>query len=158
MKNLLALRLPGYGEIQTPENIPSGTNAPENIILASLSLLTIIVVVSSLIFAIYGGVLWTTSGGDKQKLDKARRTITFSIVGLVVMVLAFVIIQTVGLLLGVSYLEGFGKSGGGSTYNPPVNITSPTLCTAGGGFCDPGACTSGNPIGSCGTGIVCCTP
>ncbi len=105
----IALTLPHYGKVQTPEGIPSGASSPSNIILASLNLLVIAVVVGALIFMLYGGILWTTSGGDKAKIDKARRTITYSIVGLVVMTLAFVIIQTVGLLLGVPFLGNFGK-------------------------------------------------
>ncbi len=151
----LALILPGYGQVQTPPGIPSGASSPQTIILASLNLLIMAVVIGALIFIIYGGILWATSGGDKAKLDKARRSITFSIVGLVVMILAFVIVQTVGMLLGVSVLSGFGKSTGGSS-SRPVNITNPTQCRAGGGFCDPQFCTAGNPIGSCGAGVICC--
>lgn len=114
----IALTLPGYGQVQTPEGIPSGASSPQNILLASLNILVIAVVVGALIFIIYGGILWATSGGDKAKIDKAKRSITFSIVGLVVMVLAFVIVQTVGLLLGAPALSGFGKSAGGSSQSP----------------------------------------
>lgn len=105
----LALRLPGYGEIQTPANIPSGTDAPSNALQLTVSLLMIVVIAASLIFTLYGGILWASSGGDKQKIDKARRTITFAIIGLVVTILAFVIVRIVGEVLGVSFLVSFGE-------------------------------------------------
>lgn len=150
----IALTLPGYGKVQTPPGIPSGASSPSNIIQASLNLLVIAVVVGALIFILYGGILWATSGGDKAKIDKAKRSITFSIVGLVVMILAVLIVQTVGLLLGVSFLENYGEKGGGGTGRV---IENPTQCRLGGGFCDGQFCTAGNPIGSCGLNDVCCS-
>jgi len=105
----LSLNIPGFGQVEAPPNVPSGVNAPSNIIQASLNLLTIFGAIVTLIFIIYGGILWVTSQGDKQRLDKARRTITFSIIGLIIMVLAFVIVQIIGYFLGVPFLENFGK-------------------------------------------------
>ncbi len=102
----LALNIPGFGQVEAPPNVPSGASAPSNIITASLNLLVIAGIAAALIFVIYGGILWIISQGDKQKLDHARRTITFSIIGLIIMVLAFSIVQIVGTLLGVSF---FGK-------------------------------------------------
>lgn len=109
MKNL-ALTLPGYeNPIETPNNIPSGVNSSGDIVSVVFSILLILVIVSALIFTLYGGVLWASSGGDKQKIDKARRTIMFSIIGLIVAVLSFIIVQTIGAVLGVSYLSNIGK-------------------------------------------------
>ncbi len=105
----LALKLPGYGEIQAPDNIPSGTNATSDVLQTMLNLLAFAVVLGALIFILYGGILWVTSQGDKGKIEKARHTITYAIIGLVVMILAFVIVQTVGTLLGVSDFANFGK-------------------------------------------------
>lgn len=105
----LALSLPGYGNVETPPNIPSGASAPSDVINSFLNLLVVTGIIFALIFLLYGGVKWVMSGGDKGKLDSARRTIMFSIVGLIVMILAFVIIQAVGYLLGSEYLSNFGK-------------------------------------------------
>lgn len=109
---LLSLTLPGENGpigVTPPPNIPSGANAPVNAINAFLALIMIVVVVAAVIFTAYGGVLWATSQGDKQKIDRARRAITYSIIGLIVMLLAFFIVQAVGFLLNSSYLTGFGK-------------------------------------------------
>ncbi|MGE5041627.1 MAG: hypothetical protein ACM3IJ_01855 [Candidatus Levyibacteriota bacterium] len=104
----LALELPGYGGITPPPNIPSGNDAP-NVINAFINLFIVVGLVAAVIFVAYGGVLWVMSAGDKAKLDRARRTITFSIIGLVIMLLAFVIVQIIGGVLGVSFLSNLGK-------------------------------------------------
>lgn len=107
MKNI-SLSIPGMGEVGTPPNIPSGVDAPNNIISTFLTLLILIGIVASLFFLLYGGILWITSGGDKQKLDRARHAITYSIVGLVIIVLAFTIVNLIGTLLGHEGLMRLG--------------------------------------------------
>ena len=42
---------------------------------------------------IYGGVLYTTSAGDPGKVKKAKDTILYGIIGLVIAVLAFAIVN-----------------------------------------------------------------
>ena len=44
---------------------------------------------------IYGGVQYTTSAGDPGKVKKAKDTIMYGIVGLVVAILAFAIVNFV---------------------------------------------------------------
>ncbi len=106
----IALTLPGSTEpIQTPGNIPSGAGAPGSILSFGIGLLFVVVIVAALIFALYGGILWITSQGDKAKLDRARRTITFAIVGIIVAVLSFLIVQTIGDILGVPFLKQIGN-------------------------------------------------
>ena len=43
-------------------------------------------------FLIYGGILFVTSGGDAEKATKARNTILYAIVGIIVVVLSYAII------------------------------------------------------------------
>jgi hypothetical protein len=66
-----------------------------------ISLLLFIAVVLALIFLLYGGIRWITSGGDKAKLDAARTTITGAVVGLILTFLAFFIINIIGFLFGI---------------------------------------------------------
>lgn len=105
----LSLTIPRYGNVETPPNIPGGDAAPGNIINLFLALLVTVGIVAALIFVIYGGVLWITSQGDKGKIDRARRTITYAIVGLIVIILSFTIVRIVGYLLGASALGDLGK-------------------------------------------------
>lgn len=60
-------------------------------------------IIASLIVMILGGIRWITSGGDKQKMTSARSTIIAAIVGLIISLASFFIVNFVmGVLLGQS--------------------------------------------------------
>ena len=72
------------------------------------SVVTILLIAAALIalfFLIWGGIRWITSGGDKGKVDEARKTIIASIIGLVVALLAFFIITIVLGIFGLSLTD-----------------------------------------------------
>ncbi|MFC1789900.1 hypothetical protein ACFLZP_00230 [Patescibacteria group bacterium] len=72
------------------------------------SLLVLAMVLASLIafgFLIFGGIIWITSGGDKQKTEQARNTITAALVGLLIVFASWAIIQLVQMFFGVSILQ-----------------------------------------------------
>lgn len=54
-----------------------------------VNILLVLAVVLALIFLIWGGVRWISSGGDKGKIDSARSTIVAAIVGLILAFLAY---------------------------------------------------------------------
>lgn len=70
-----------------------------------ITLLFVIAVIVALIFLIYGGIKWIISGGDKAALDSARNHIVAAIVGLIIVFLAYFIIQIVGGFFGISILN-----------------------------------------------------
>jgi len=49
----------------------------------------------SVIMIIVGGVLYTISSGDQANVTKARNTITYAVVGLIVSLAAFAIVNWV---------------------------------------------------------------
>lgn len=49
--------------------------------------------VASIFFIVWAGTRYITSGGDPEKVAKARGTITFAIIGLVIILLSFLIIK-----------------------------------------------------------------
>jgi hypothetical protein len=57
--------------------------------------LFIIAIITSLFFLIYGAFRWVTSAGDQNKTTQARQTIIAAIVGLVISLLTFFIVNTV---------------------------------------------------------------
>ena len=59
-------------------------------------------VVVALAFLIYGGIKWILSGGDKAAVDAARKHIVAAIIGLVIVVTAFVILSFVFQFLGIT--------------------------------------------------------
>ncbi len=62
------------------------------------SILTFVFVIAALLvffYLIWGGIDWITSGGDKGQTEKARNKITAAIVGLIVLLASFAILQLV---------------------------------------------------------------
>ena len=71
------------------------------------SLLNIVLtvgVIAVLLFLIMGGIGWITSGGDKSKTENARNQITSAVIGLVILVSAWAILQFVQTLLDIEVL------------------------------------------------------
>lgn len=50
----------------------------------------------ALVFIVYGGILYITSGGDAEKTTKARNTLLYSIAGIIIVVVALFIINWAG--------------------------------------------------------------
>lgn len=87
-------------QINPPGEIPHGTFSP--IIRTGITMLLVLAVILAILSFIWGGINWITSGGDKQKIQAARARITYSIIGLVVALLAFAIVAVVGRFFGIS--------------------------------------------------------
>lgn len=61
----------------------------------------------AIVYLLFGGIKWMTSGGDKAKVDSARKHIISAIVGLVVVVGTFAILRILGTILGVNISTDF---------------------------------------------------
>lgn len=109
MKDLLSLTIPGPSGtsvgITPPTGIPSGLSLGK-ITTSFLQVAMVIGVILSLFYLIYGGFYWLQSKGDKEKLDKARRIITSSMLGLIIMSLSLVIVSFISQALGIDTLIG----------------------------------------------------
>lgn len=62
----------------------------------------------SVIMIIYGGIRYTTSAGDSSKITTAKNTLMYAIVGLVVSILAYAIVNTV---IGIFKKDDSGGDG-----------------------------------------------
>ena len=104
----LAITLPGYN-ITAPGGIPdSGLGgAGKTFITGIIGILLLIAALLALFYLVWGGFKWMTSGGDKEKLFAARQTIIYAIIGLVVSLLAFAIMNAISAFLGVNLLGTF---------------------------------------------------
>lgn len=67
----------------------------DNIIKEVINILTIIVGVIAVIMIIIGGLQYITSGGSSEKVSKAKNTILYAIIGLIIVALAQVIVRFV---------------------------------------------------------------
>ncbi|MBI3443296.1 hypothetical protein HY008_01365 [Candidatus Woesebacteria bacterium] len=59
------------------------------------------------IMFIVGGFNWLTSGGNPEKVGKARNTLTYAIGGLVLIALAFLILRFIAVFTGVDAILFF---------------------------------------------------
>ncbi|MBP6882610.1 MAG: hypothetical protein KBC15_03610 [Candidatus Levybacteria bacterium] len=76
-------------------------NILRNIVISAITFAALL----ALIFLIWGGFKWITSGGDKAKVEAARNTIIAAIVGLILALLSYVILSTVLRIFGVDLLQ-----------------------------------------------------
>lgn len=71
----------------------------------------------ALIIVIIAGIKLITSGGDAKQVEGARKTLTFAIIGLVVILFSFAIMRFIAQVTGVGCITKFGFTCQ-STYTP----------------------------------------
>lgn len=86
-------------------NIKNALKLFNTIISNIVGVMTIIAGIWFIFQFITGGIGWLSAGGDKAKLQAAQAKITQGIVGLIVVVIAFFLIDVVGALLGLDILS-----------------------------------------------------
>ena len=73
---------------QQSQSLPSAVTGIINGVIAALGIVAVVVI-------IIGGVSYMTSSGDAGKVKKAKDTILYGVIGLVICVLAFAIVNFV---------------------------------------------------------------
>lgn len=91
---LPAVALAQFSVGSAPGGVPSQTNANELLVTIINWLLTILASLSILMIVV-AGIMYITSQGDEGRVDKAKGWLTYSIVGLVVALLGYVIVASV---------------------------------------------------------------
>lgn len=101
MDKLLSLTIGGK-TIEAPPQIPQGGlgagGGGQKFIQNGISLLLIAALILSFIFILLSGIKWIMSGGDKAKIDSARKTLTYAIIGLILALCSIAIVNLVGKL------------------------------------------------------------
>lgn len=64
--------------------------------------------VVALFFIVYSGARYVTSGGEPKAVEGAKNTLTWAIIGLVVIVLAWAIINFISVFTGAPCIQFFG--------------------------------------------------
>jgi len=101
MDRLLALTIDGKTFL-APTIIPQGGLPKAYDIGSNLILLTfILVIILALFFLIWGGIKWVTSSGDKTKVQAARNTMVYAIIGLVIVFLSYFVINVITTFFNV---------------------------------------------------------
>lgn len=73
-----------------------------SVVSSAVTIILIIATLIALFFLIWGGLRWILSGGDKAKVEEARKTIIGAIVGLIIAFLAYFILTLVLSIFGLS--------------------------------------------------------
>ena len=88
----------------------SDSNDLTSIVGTIVNTMLFIVGVLAVIMIIYSGIRYITAHGDKGQVESAKNTLIYSIVGLVVAIVAYAIVNWV-----IGLFDGGGSSSGGST-------------------------------------------
>lgn len=109
-----------FGEIKPPQEllpfIREGGQGAGGISLFFSNLVVLIYIVASIVFVfmlLWGAFEWLTSGGDKEKVDAARRRLTNAFIGIILFAIAFAVLRVIGIFTGFTF------------FGPPVNRACP---------------------------------
>lgn len=106
-KLILAFNLtqpPGLGIQAGKGSAASAEKLVENIVVNVVSILFAVGGIGVVVYFVWGAVDWILSGGDKEKINNARKKMTHAIIGLVLLSLSFVLINLVGEIVGFNPL------------------------------------------------------
>lgn len=94
-----------FGTVSPPPGYPAGQNpaaALGNLIANGIKLFLIAAAVLMLIYLLWGGLDWILSGGDKERVAKARQKLTNAVVGMFVIIGALTLFGLItGNILGI---------------------------------------------------------
>lgn len=88
--------------IPVPSGVPTGGlyTAGRDAVQLGFTLLFVGGIIFAITLIIYSGIQWIISEGDKQKLQAAHNRLTYAIIGLILLLLAFFLVRTVITILG----------------------------------------------------------
>lgn len=85
----------GLSDANPGGNIPQTIDGDDGVIKTVIEVMLWIIGILSVIMLIYGGIRYTISGGDSNAVTAAKNTILYAIVGLVVAIFAYALVQWV---------------------------------------------------------------
>jgi hypothetical protein len=86
---------PSIGCVNAPGSIVSSDASMTEIILQVASVLMSVVMVVSVLLLIWAGVIYAMAAGDDYKIQKSKKMMMWSVIGLVVALLARVIVKVI---------------------------------------------------------------
>ena len=76
----------------------------QNLVAAALGFAGVV----ALFLIVYSGIRFITSSGDPKAVEGARNTLTWAIIGLIVIILSFTIIKFIAVFTGATCINQFG--------------------------------------------------
>lgn len=105
----LALTIGGPGQPTFHVGMPSQINAInalslQKIVSFAVGALLTVSILLAFFFVLFGGLKWMLSQGDKKQVEEAQKTLTYAIIGLVIVLLSFFILNLIGFAFNVPLL------------------------------------------------------
>lgn len=69
-------------------------------IAAILNWLLLFVGIVAIVMFVVGGILYLTAAGNEEQAEKAKNTITYAIIGLIVVLISYVLVRTIAGFFG----------------------------------------------------------
>ena len=91
----MALTIQEGAEAARADSMPTELIGPDGVFTRITNVVLYIVGAISVIMLVWGGVRYIISGGDSKKITDAKNTILYAIIGLIIAVLAFAIVNFV---------------------------------------------------------------
>ena len=64
--------------------------------------------ITAVFLIIFSGIKFLTSGGDPKQVESARKTLTYAVAGLIIILFSFAIIKLIGTVTGADCITVFG--------------------------------------------------
>lgn len=98
-----------FGQIIPPSPVQAlgpGSVGISNVLNKIIQLIYVVASIAFVIMVIVSAFQWIISGGDKEAVAGARKRLTWAIIGITVLALAFVLIKIVGQITGFELFAG----------------------------------------------------
>jgi heme/copper-type cytochrome/quinol oxidase subunit 2 len=78
----------------------TGATSVQDLIVRIIQLMLLFAGIIAVVFIIYGGYLYITSAGNEESAEKGKNTMVNAIIGIVIIVLSYVIVNVIVNLAG----------------------------------------------------------
>lgn len=85
------------------ENLSQFT--PQRLVTFGVNFILILAVIIFFFLLVFGGIKWISSGGDKMKVEDAKKTVTNALIGLLIVFAVFAIILMIEAIFRVEILR-----------------------------------------------------
>lgn len=102
-----------FGKIPAPSPLanvlakdPTGAGGLSDLLSRLISMFYVLAIVVLIFMLVWGAFDWITSGGEKEKLESAKKKLINAIIGIIMFAVTFAIIQVLGTFTGFKFFVG----------------------------------------------------
>lgn len=96
------------GKITLPESIRAlgeGAQGINRVLTVAVEVIFAVAAITFVFMVVISAFSWISSGGDKEKLEKARARLTHAIIGIALLSLSFLMLRIFGDILGFPFFK-----------------------------------------------------